>query len=308
MQSSPIQIITNEVSKNLKLGPGTIKITPFLDVESRHSSCKGCPLLPSINIYNEQKEKVRLEGHYKTKKELGIASRLWLKDPKNLENKQLKTLIAIAAKELLKKGVMPTPKRIIDHLVETGKIPAMGCYAWNGKDRQATSSLEKASKKSPEKYVGLQGLKYRINNRRWSAKIVRIGSIGEFARLPKEDALKVVETIRESGLTVIAYTHQWFKNPHLKDSFRASCDNKVALKKALDNGWKAQIAIPQEQITSREMEILPGVDARVCDFYSDEWIADPDKKKTQGATDCNTCQKCKISKDDAAVIVMPFHR
>ena len=64
----------------------------------------------------------------------------------------------------------------------------------------ATSSIEKAAHKNPDKYIGLTGLKHQLKNRLWSQKIVRIGSIGEFARLPKEQALEVVKTIKEAGL------------------------------------------------------------------------------------------------------------
>lgn len=283
----PIQILSNFTGDHVKLG-SIIKITPFLDEVTRHRSCKGCALLPSINIFKDEK-KVRLEGHYKTKKE---------------REKEIRSALP-------KKGKKTMTERVADalqQLIESGKIPAAGCYAWNGQDRKGSKSIEKGAKNNPEKYIGITGLKYRIANRRWSTRIVRIGSIGEFARLPKEHTLEVVRTIKEAGLTVIAYTHQWGKNPHLKESFRASCDNKIALKAAINKGWKAQFAIHESKITQREIELLPGVIGTVCDFYSDKWIAGDKTEKNIPVTDCNNCRACKIEGDSPQVIIMPFHK
>lgn len=288
-----MDIISFQSNKNIKTGQVTT-IFPFTSTEDRHNSCRGCPLLPSINIKKDGK-KVRLEGHYKTKSE---------------RKKEIRTNSKWS--HLWKKSTKKTMKERIDHalqqLIESGKIPASPCYAWNGQVRMATGSIEKAAHKNPDKYIGLTGLKHQLKNRLWSQKIVRIGSIGEFARLPKEQTEKVIETIKEAGLTVIAYTHQWAKNPHLKDSFRASCDNKIALKSAINKGWKAQFAIHESKITERETELLPGVIGRVCDFYSDEWIAGDKTEKNIPVTDCNTCRACKIEGDSPRVIIMPFHK
>lgn len=291
-----MDIISFQSNKNRKTGQVTT-IFPFTSIEDRHNSCKGCPLLPSINIMKDGK-KVRLEGHYRTKKEIKKAMRnnpgypgwthLFKKSPKKTMRERM--------------------EYALQQLVESGKIPASPCYAWNGQVRMATSSIEKAAHKNPDKYIGLTGLKHQLKNRLWSQKIVRIGSIGEFARLPKEQTEKVIETIKEAGLTVIAYTHQWAKNPHLKSSFRASCDNKIALKKAIDKGWKSQFAIHESKITEREIELLPGVIGRVCDFYSDKWIASDKTEKNVPVTDCNNCRACKIEGDSPQVIIMPFHK
>ena len=282
-----MDIISFKSNKNIKTGQVTT-IFPFTSTEDRHNSCKGCPLLPSINIKQDGK-KIRLEGHYKTKEE---------------RKKEIRSTLPKKGKKTMKERI----EDALHQLIESGKIPASPCYAWNGQVRMATSSIEKAAHKNPDKYIGLTGLKHQLKNRLWSQKIVRIGSIGEFARLPKEQALSVVHTIKEAGLTVIAYTHQWAKNPHLKDSFRASCDNKIALKKAIDKGWKSQFAIHESKITEREIELLPGVIGRVCDFYSNEWIAGDKTEKNIPVIDCNNCRACKIEGDSPQVIIMPFHK
>lgn len=161
------------------------------------------------------------------------------------------------------------------------------CYAWGGTPAMALASMVKSSKPHT--------LEHALDNRTVSAKVIRIGAIGDPGVLSWGWWYKTRRLAKKNGLEVIAYTHAWRTRPDLAGMTMASCDTEEEAAEAMKMGFRVAIASRDYSVTDKGI-LINGKKAIVCPEMS---------KKGSGIT-CNTCRLCVASKP-GPVIVFPDH-
>jgi hypothetical protein len=118
-----------------------------------------------------------------------------------------------------------------------------GCYAWNGNVSRGANSVRKAADNG--KAVDLASVLQRTPR---SAKAVRLGAIGDPARVDRQALYADVALARSEGFKVLGYTHHWKGEPwngKLKDTVLASCETESQAAEALKKGWMVALAGPE---------------------------------------------------------------
>lgn len=264
---SKFATLINFISKNnKKTGPcGSVQIGASREETFSSCKCAKCPLLPSINIKKEDGSIKNLKGNY---------------IPLSNRKKEGKSNRLGNAFQYLK-----------------------SCYAHSGLASTAAQSLNKAYQKNPDRY----SIKEMFDSMSWKMKFVRIGTIGDPCKADPKDLDQIRKLAKERGKTAFGYSHGWDRDGMEKqaDLLRASCMTIGRVKKALNKGFKASLVVPHNkgEKLQRIMNIN-GIEGRVCDFYSDEYL---DGKDNIQRTDCNDCLKCD-PKTGPDLIIFPSHR
>ena len=160
-----------------------------------------------------------------------------------------------------------------------------GCYAWNGNTSRAAGSVRRATNKG--RPASLEAALARSPR---SAKAVRLGAIGDPARVNRSELLRDIDYARSQGLKVLGYTHHWKSEPltgALKHELLASCETLEQAQEALKRGWLVSVAGPQS------------VEGMVtCPNFS------------RPEVQCNRCRLCDVSvlkKTRFKGVVFPAH-
>ena len=252
--------------KNIKTGAcGSVQIGSTTEDTFRSCKCAKCPLLPTLRIKKEDGKTKILKGNY----------------IKTTDRKKLgKTNRISEGFEFLK-----------------------SCYAHSGMVATAAKSLNKAYAKNPNRY----SIQNMFDSMTWKMKFVRIGTIGDPCTANPADFDQIRKLAKERGKVAFGYTHGWDR-PNMEkqaDLLRASCMTIDRVKKALNKGFKASLVVPHGKGEKIERTMnIDGVEGRVCDFYSDEYLQG---KKNVQKTDCSTCLKCD-PKTGPDLIIFPSHK
>ena len=259
--------LINFISKNnKKTGPcGSVQIGASRQETFASCKCANCPLLPSITVKLACGEKKLLKGNY---------------IKKSNRKKEGKSNRLGNAFEYLK-----------------------SCYAHSGLASTAAQSLNKAFAKNQQKY----SIQNMFDNMSWKMKFVRIGTIGDPCKADPKDLDQIRKLAKERDKTAFGYTHGWHR-PNMQkqaDLLRASCMTIDRVKQALKLGFKASLVVPHNKGEKlKRIMNINGIEGRVCDFYSDEYL---DGKDNIQRTDCNDCLKCD-PKTGPDLIIFPSHK
>jgi len=182
------------------------------------------------------------------------------------------------------------------------------CYAQNGglvtkghssMIRAAESFREKTKHMSREEINAIPARKRKDYSLRTAlqlavktAKMARLGSIGDPGALPLDYITKAVAAVRKAGLDAVGYTHHWRDKPELAGILMASCDDLSEVDDALAQGFRAAVVLPWDH--EGKFTTPNGAKGIVC----------PAMVK-QGLT-CNDCRLCDGSKR-GPVIGFPNH-
>ena len=164
------------------------------------------------------------------------------------------------------------------------------CYAQNGTVAMGHNSMVKGYQKKPERY----SLKRALANRLASAKMVRLGSIGDPGALPGGYLADVLDAITEEGLDPVGYTHHWRGRPDLAGLLMASVETLAQADQAIRAGFRAAVVLPWNW-TDQRFKTPEGNAGIVCPA-----ILKPD------VVTCNTCRMCNGAKA-GPVIGFPDH-
>jgi hypothetical protein len=164
------------------------------------------------------------------------------------------------------------------------------CYAQYGTVAIGHSSTVKGYEKKPERY----SLKRALSNRLASAKMVRIGSIGDPGALPGGYLADVLDAITGEGLDPVGYTHHWRGRPDLAGLLMASCETLQEADQAVRAGFRAAAVVPWDWAKQR-FKTPDGNPAVICPA-----ILEPD------VVTCNNCRLCNGAKA-GPVVVFPDH-
>lgn len=164
------------------------------------------------------------------------------------------------------------------------------CYAQGGTVAMGHNSMVKGYARKPERY----SLKRALANRLASAKMVRLGSIGDPGALPGGYLADVLDAITEEGLDPVGYTHHWRGRPDLAGLLMASVETLAQADEAIRAGFRAAVVLPwnwnDQRFTTPE-----GNTGIVCPA-----ILKPD------VVTCNNCRLCNGAKA-GPVIGFPDH-
>ena len=165
------------------------------------------------------------------------------------------------------------------------------CYAQHGSPSFAHITMTKASARGKD-----YSLSTAIANSSRSARMVRVGVIGDPAGLSPIDSAYIRQTIKRAGLALVGYTHGWTLDTaqHWRGSLMASCATLAETDKAIAYGWRATVVLPATH-TNRTFKTPEGHTGIVCPA-----ILAP-KKVT-----CNDCRLCDASQP-GPVIGFPDH-
>ncbi len=165
------------------------------------------------------------------------------------------------------------------------------CYAQHGSPSFAHSAMVKASARGKD-----YSLATAIANSSRSARMVRVGVIGDPAGVSPIDSAYIRQTIKQAGLALVGYTHGWAldKARHWRGSLMASCATLAETDTAIANGWRATVVLPADH-EGRTFTTPDGHKGIVCPA-----IVKP------GKVTCNDCRLCDGSKA-GPVIGFPDH-
>ena len=220
-------------------------------------------------------------------KSLPIAAALWLSGSNNRKTGNVPTLWIGRTLEETRASCDGCPLR---------PSPDGGnghCYAY-GSPQRALRSIQRAAAKDPERYTVNRAL---VDSKR-SAKMARLGALGDPGRLPLDYLKKSIRKVRAIGLDAVGYTHHWRDLPSLAGWLMASCDDLDQVDGALAAGWRVAVKVPWDFLgdggTGR-FKTPGGAAGIVC----------PAVKTDNGIT-CNDCRLCDGSKS-GPVIAFPSH-
>jgi hypothetical protein len=157
------------------------------------------------------------------------------------------------------------------------------CYAWFGSVRMGQASMFRGYALNPSRYT----FKAAMANRSPSARMVRVGAIGDPARASHKTIKSIAKRVQALGMAFVGYTHHWRekRNSGLKLFLMASCDNIAQADEAVKAGWRATAIVPWNFAEKRF--ITPGgTQAIVC----------PAQTKP-GEITCNACRLCDASRE-----------
>ena len=157
-----------------------------------------------------------------------------------------------------------------------------GCYAHHGAVLIGSMSVTRAAKKNPSRYT----LDVALKERHKKAKMVRVTALGDIGRSGKEVADEITDTVRETGLALVGYTHHW-REARVAEAWQgrlmASCDSLEDADRAVDEGWRAAAVVlsdhPRVSKTPRGRTVI------VC----------PAQLKDDYSVTCNSCRLCNAS-------------
>lgn len=171
------------------------------------------------------------------------------------------------------------------------KLRGNGCYAWSGSVNIGSSSTRRAYARGANKT-----LSYALQNRHKSARMVRISAIGDIGRCSSKQAAEIKETISQSKLELVGYTHHWREEKVAKNwrgSLMASCEKIEDADLAVSQGWRATAIVPEG--TPNAFITPAGNKAIVC------------PAQTMPNITCNKCRLCNGSKKAAHIIAFIAH-
>jgi hypothetical protein len=171
------------------------------------------------------------------------------------------------------------------------KLRGNGCYAWSGSVNIGSSSTRRAFSRGANKT-----LSYALQNRHKAARMVRVSAIGDIGRCSSAQATEIKNTIAQSKLELVGYTHHWREERVAKNwrgSLMASCEKIDDADLAVSQGWRATTIVPEN---SPHTFISPsGNKVVVC------------PAQTKGNITCNQCRLCNGSKKAAPIIAFIAH-
>ena len=172
-----------------------------------------------------------------------------------------------------------------------GGAGAPACYAQHGTPSFAHSAMCKASERGKD-----YSLATAIANSSRSARMVRLGAIGDPAGLNRLDGATIREMVARSGMALVGYTHGWAlpAGQQWRGSVMASCDSLEDADRAIAAGWRATVVLPSDH-EGRTFTTPDGHTGIVCPA-----IVKP------GKVTCNDCRLCDGSKS-GPVIGFPDH-
>lgn len=259
--------LINFISKgNKKTGQcGSVQIGASRQETFSSCKCAKCPLLPSITVKLACGGRKELNGNY------------------------------IRKQDRKREGKSNRLGNAFQYL--------KSCYAHSGMASTAAQSLNKAYQKNPDRY----SIKEMFNSMTWKMRFVRIGTIGDPCKADPKDLDQIRKLAKERNKVAFGYSHGWDRDgmEQQADLLRASCMTIGRVKKALNKGFKASLVVAHNkgEKLQRTMKI-DGIEGRVCDFYSNEYL---DGKDNIQRTDCNDCLKCDpVTGPD--LIIFPSHK
>lgn len=168
------------------------------------------------------------------------------------------------------------------------------CYAQYGTAAMGHSSMTRSYAKRPERYTA----DHAIDNSARSAKMARIGSIGDPSRVDPDGLRSDVRKMRAAGLDIVGYTHRWADvGAWLRGILMASCDTLAQCDDAINRGWRAAVVLPSSH-KGRTFTTPAGRKGIVCPALT---AAERGKTVT-----CNQCRLCNAGKA-GPVIGFPDH-
>jgi len=192
-------------------------------------------------------------------------------------------------------------------------LDSKDCYAQFGTPSFGHAAQVKSYAKLPEE-EGQQkySLRRALANRRMSARMVRLGSIGDPGALSHKFLSGVIDAIRSElapvrsrdgsvrmePLDPIGYTHHWRGRQDLAGMLMASVGSLDEADEAIDLGFRAAAVVPAEwkdDPTKQRIKTPEGNPAIMCPA-----IIQPD------IVTCNTCRLCNGAKS-GPVIMFPDH-
>tara|TARA_R110002051_G_scaffold317281_2_gene398297 strand:- start:5768 stop:6604 length:837 start_codon:yes stop_codon:yes gene_type:complete len=242
------------------------------------------------NLTIELKGKERdeyIRKHFRKAPSLPIAAALWLPGSSNRKTGNVPTLWIGRTMEETRascKGCPLCPKK------EGGNGE---CYAY-GSPEYALHSIQRAAAKDPERYT----VNRALSNSKRSAKMARLGALGDPGRLPLDYLKRSILKVRAVGLEAVGYTHHWRDLPSLAGWLMASCDALGQVDGALAAGWRVAVKVPWDFLGDNgtgRFKTPGGAAGIVCPAV-----------KTDGGITCNDCRLCDGSKA-GPVIAFPSH-
>ena len=168
------------------------------------------------------------------------------------------------------------------------------CYAVHGSPSWAIASIQEAAALDPERYT----VNKALSESKRSAKMARLGAIGDPGRLPLDYLKRSIRKVRALGMDAVGYTHHWRDLPSLAGWLMASCDSLDEVDGALAEGWRVAVKVPWnflgDEGTGR-FKTAGGAPGVICPAV-----------KTDGDITCNDCRLCDGSKP-GPVIAFPDH-
>ena len=147
------------------------------------------------------------------------------------------------------------------------------CYAWHGSPAWAFVSMARARKRGK-----FYDLARALDSRKVSARMVRLGAIGDPAACSPLAAAFIASKVRAAGLALVGYTHGWRTADHWRGRLMASCDTLAEVDQAVDLGWRATVVLPYQH-SGRRFTTPGGRTGVVCPAQL-------------GPVTCNTCRLC----------------
>lgn len=157
-----------------------------------------------------------------------------------------------------------------------------GCYAWGGFAKASLGRIEKRREQRPDLYTIESALARRLR----SARIVRIGAMGDPARADRSVLRLAVERVRGEGLGVVSYTHFWRdEGSDLADLCLASCNDPDEGAEAIAAGFVPAVLLPWDhyETSGSAFWLSDGTRGLVC------------PAQTKPSVQCNTCGLCDRS-------------
>lgn len=167
------------------------------------------------------------------------------------------------------------------------------CYAW-GTPARALRSIQAAAARDPERYT----VNKALSNSKRSAKMARLGAIGDPGRLPLDYLKRSIRKVRALGMDAVGYTHHWRELPSLAGWLMASCDSLDEVDGALAEGWRVAVKVPWDFLGDEgtgRFKTPGGAAGVICPAV-----------KTDNDITCNDCRLCDGSKT-GPVIAFPDH-
>jgi hypothetical protein len=109
-----------------------------------------------------------------------------------------------------------------------------GCYAQFGTPAMGHASAARAP----------QGIVAPILGRAKTARMLRVGAIGDPARANRQQRWLAIRTAVEQGLAVVGYTHFSGEAQDLRGTLMASCESLERAHELSREGWRAAIVMP----------------------------------------------------------------
>lgn len=203
------------------------------------------------------------------------------------------------------------------------------CYSQSGTGAIAhASSCHKAERTAgtDKSNEGMLGLLLALKSRVHSAKIVRLGTIGDPAALSRDVLFNIFSIVEAAGLKLIGYTHGWQTNSgspsveFMKRRVMASCDTLEQADEAIRLGWQVAVTLPADTPVDAKPKTPGGLTVLLCPAMTtkaryriltrkrDAVGLSTEEQRTLDnlpVVTCNTCKLCSGDKKD--IIGFPFH-